>query len=331
MDRYFNLYSYCLPVKGKRRAVVCNLHRNVIQPVPLIVYDFLKKVEDERCLESFIIKFSRSEREVINEYINFLYHNEFGYFSSSPVLAYKPELPEFQKEGLVTNAIVDFNKNSTHKLERIVPQLSELGCKAIEVRYFDNINTETFERAVGVISDCGFDKIEFLLKKNDDFDLDYFVKINIEHPNLFKVTLSSASENVIYNKENLVVIYTTEVISNETKCGVTGELYCIAESKLFWESHHFNNCLYKKISVDKGGKIKNCPSMNEDFGSVETVDLRSVIELDSFKKYWKINKDSIEVCCECELRYVCQDCRAYTVYTDRINSKPLKCRYNPCN
>ena len=38
-------------------------------------------------------------------------------------------------------------------------------------------------------------------------------------------------------------------------------------------------------------------------------------------------KDDIDKCKECELRYMCQDCRAYIKDKENIYSAPTKCNY----
>ena len=53
------------------------------------------------------------------------------------------------------------------------------------------------------------------------------------------------------------------------------------------------------------------------------------INSDGFKDKWRITKDQIEICKDCEFRYVCSDCRAYVENPEDIYSKPLKCGYNP--
>jgi len=329
MYRFFNLYSFCLPVKGSKRAVVCDLQRNMIQPIPLVLFEYLEKIKFVDSPEVLLDSYSKTDRHTIEEYINFLYHNEFGYFTTSRAALTNPVIPDFQENSLVTNAIVDFNQKSTHSLENIVFQLSDLGCKAIEIRYFFPILLETLELALQITQNSGLDKVEILIQKSDEFSWEKMILLKNEYPKLSKVTISNSSDNIIYKHEDLVVIYTTEIICNETKCGVTGELYCIADSRLFWESRNFNNCLYKKISVDKSGMIRNCPSMHENFGNISDTLLIEVIRNESYRKYWAITKDSIEVCSECELRYVCQDCRAYTIHMNNPYSKPMKCRYNP--
>lgn len=62
--------------------------------------------------------------------------------------------------------------------------------------------------------------------------------------------------------------------------------------------------------------------------------MEEALQHPDFKKYWNLTKDQIEVCKDCEFRYICTDCRAYTErsHTNKEGldiSKPLKCGYNP--
>lgn len=74
--------------------------------------------------------------------------------------------------------------------------------------------------------------------------------------------------------------------------------------------------------------------MPQSFGNINETTLEEAIGLQGFKKYWNLTKDQVEGCKDCEFRYVCTDCRAYTEQThfnqsDLDCSKPLKCGYNP--
>ena len=77
---------------------------------------------------------------------------------------------------------------------------------------------------------------------------------------------------------------------------------------------------------------RNCPSSKESFGTIQSGQriLNAVIEPE-FKKSWSINKDQIEVCKDCEFRYICTDCRVFLQDSNNIYSKPLKCGYSPYN
>ncbi len=61
----------------------------------------------------------------------------------------------------------------------------------------------------------------------------------------------------------------------------------------------------------------------------DQVDILLIKDGEDFQKVWTIRKDDIEICRECELRYACQDCRAYLSDPSHIYSKPQKCTYNP--
>lgn len=100
------------------------------------------------------------------------------------------------------------------------------------------------------------------------------------------------------------------------------------------EAINYNSCLYKKIGVDLNGNIKNCPAMPNSFGNIHEMTLEQVLENSNFKEYWRITKDEIATCKDCEFRNVCTDCRAYTEQSIFNNegidlSKPLKCGYDP--
>ena len=43
----------------------------------------------------------------------------------------------------------------------------------------------------------------------------------------------------------------------------------------------------------------------------------------------KIKKDDIDVCKDCEFRYICTDCRSIIKDLNYRYSQPVKCKYNP--
>ena len=96
-------------------------------------------------------------------------------------------------------------------------------------------------------------------------------------------------------------------------------------------SFHYNSCLYKKLYVDTNGEIGNCPS-TEKFGNISDLTADEICQLSGntrFTKLWYITKDRIEVCKDCEFRYICTDCRCFITDEKNIYSKPKNCKYNP--
>lgn len=123
----------------------------------------------------------------------------------------------------------------------------------------------------------------------------------------------------------------TEKIGHES-CGYIGSDIFSLNIETISESQNYNTCLNRKLSVDINGSIKNCPSILESFGNINDVspeELVDVVKSKLFQKYWRIKKDDIKICRDCEFRHICTDCRVYREDEEDIYSKPLKCGYNP--
>jgi len=112
-------------------------------------------------------------------------------------------------------------------------------------------------------------------------------------------------------------------------CGVIAiNSFCI-NMPLFTESQHYNTCLNRKICIDENGEIKNCPAMSRSFGNIKDTTLEEALNKPGFKGLWGIRKDDIDVCKDCEFRYMCTDCRCFIRNPEDIYSQPAKCTYNP--
>jgi SPASM domain peptide maturase of grasp-with-spasm system len=125
------------------------------------------------------------------------------------------------------------------------------------------------------------------------------------------------------------IVYVTDKINSAGHCGKISHKYFSINIKTFTEAQKHNTCLNRKISVDAEGNIKNCPSCNNTFGNMKDTSLSMAMNKNGFKDLWYISKDQIEVCKDCEFRYICTDCRAYIQNPDNIYSKPAKCEYDP--
>ena len=98
---------------------------------------------------------------------------------------------------------------------------------------------------------------------------------------------------------------------------------------MFYESQCHNTCLNRKVCIDAEGNIKNCPAMAKSYGNIRDTTLEEAINKPGFKDLWFICKDQIDVCKDCEFRYMCTDCRAFIKDPENIYSQPAKCTYNP--
>ena len=92
----------------------------------------------------------------------------------------------------------------------------------------------------------------------------------------------------------------------------------------------YNSCWGNKIVLTVKGEIKTCIHSN-----IVVCDLREHEPeeiLKKLEKYHYLNKDKVEKCKDCELRYVCFDCReiAFRENGDLHSPNPY-CNYDPYN
>lgn len=332
-ENYFKIFSCCIPVKGASRSIICDLQRNSFEFIPNDLYNIIN-LFPEMSIFSIKEKYNNKFDETIDEYIEFLLENEFGFFCSKDELGFFPELNlEWDYPAKITNAIIDINKSSNYSLLNVFQQLDTLNCKDIQVRIFDVLDYSKIEEIISYSDGLRIKSIELLICYNENItekDLFALSKKN-KRVKIIVIHSSIKDEIIVDQKRNYLIPiqYRKQKIVSEKECGKVLVKDFSINNEMFTESLKFNSCLNRKISINTNGEIKNCPSLKKSFGNIENVNLKDVCKMDEFSKLWNINKDTIKVCKDCEFRYICSDCRAYICDENDIYSKPMKCDYNP--
>ena len=95
-------------------------------------------------------------------------------------------------------------------------------------------------------------------------------------------------------------------------------------------------CLLGKITITEDGDVFPCIfSRDQLLGNVlESPDLLSIIQDSTTQTVWLITKDNVQICKDCEYRYVCFDCRPLAASASGDNADfhsapPPYCTYNP--
>ena len=126
------------------------------------------------------------------------------------------------------------------------------------------------------------------------------------------------NSRLFLNKKRLV---------DTTQCGLFDEKLLSINVETYKKYFLGNTCLWKKIAIDVNGRVKNCPSMNFDYGSVFNLNLLDVKDNPRYKFFSSIRKTEITHCKECVFRFFCVDCRCKC--TLGIYDKPSTCKYIP--
>ncbi|WP_375560603.1 grasp-with-spasm system SPASM domain peptide maturase [Bernardetia sp. OM2101] len=228
----------------------------------------------------------------------------------------------------VKNAIIDVDENSTHDFEDISKRLSELFCSAIEIRFFKSIEIEEIYQILGSFETSTMRTINLSIKYNKNWTIENILILRSQNRRLNQIILHHSPFEKSEQQSTISILYTKQKITDQTHCGLIKPHYFMSNLSFFKESLQVNNCLDRKIGIDTKGNIKNCPSMEKSFGHISQIDFKNLINSNSFRKVWSITKDEIDICKECEFRYICMDCRAYKSEKNQY-SKPTKCNYNP--
>jgi len=283
---------------------------------------------------------SEEEKDTIIAFIDFLDQNELIHFAKD-ISLFPPIAEQWDAPAIIQNAIVDVD-TIHHDFDKIFHQLDELGCQFVQIRSFSNLLTlEDVEQILAAAKHTSVCSVELLIKYNPHIADDAYIELVESQPFISNLTLHSAlterkivldygcdAERGRYIQKEIQVI--TQTINSQIHCGIINIKFLNAPATdNFFETKLYNGCLNRKVAVDAFGEIKNCPSMTASYGNIKDTSLSAAINNARFKDKWKITKDQVAVCKDCEFRYVCSDCRAYLENPDDLYSKPLKCGYNP--
>jgi len=231
----------------------------------------------------------------------------------------------------ISNCIIDLKQINKH-LYAIPEQLSNLLVSSCEIRVFDIIDIKALKDFLNLFKFSTVRSIFLYLKFIEQYTYDFLINSFGDCERIKNIIIYNSTEEKFFDYSNnhfIRVLFTKKILTDSKVCGkITNDYFSINQESIT-EAHHHNTCLNRKISIDAEGNIRNCPSMPESFGNIKDTTLQEALNHPDFKKYWNHKKDDIEVCKDCEFRYICTDCRAYL--EDPLNeySKPLKCGYDP--
>lgn len=148
--------------------------------------------------------------------------------------------------------------------------------------------------------------------------------------------LNTACTNFIIKTETLnteslkIELPTFKIIKTDNP------LSCIIHNpnlQLFTESQTHHTYFNRKMYIGAKGEIKNAPECEEEFGNINDLgsveDLKQIIAIPEFQKYWFVHKELCDVCKDCEFRHMCVDNRLPYQRKDGSWYHKTECNYNP--
>ncbi|MGC5745722.1 grasp-with-spasm system SPASM domain peptide maturase [Chryseobacterium sp. NFX27] len=333
-ENFLLIYTNVFFVKGHTRTMILDLLKN-----DWIFFDNeyadLIDLFANNSVATIAKSIDPESQEDFYNFIQFLLNNDYACYVDD--ISLFPKIEEvWHTPYKITNCIIDFS-DKIHEMEKISNNLFLLGCQYIELRFYSDIQIVELQNILKYLKNKDFRNIHIILKYNSGISNDSLFNICKDYLNL-SFTLYNAPINEYFKNELENVLpsvgyihYIKQNIIDCTSCGIINSTTFLNPKNIgvFMSNKLYNSCLNRKISIDIDGNIKNCPSMKESYGNINEISLLDAYKNESFRNVWSLNKDMISTCKDCEFRYVCSDCRAYTEVPDDHNSKPLKCGYDP--
>jgi SPASM domain peptide maturase of grasp-with-spasm system len=325
----FRLYAHCVAVRGARRSTVCDLQRRAWYVVPNALYEIVTAHRDQTRAELHA-RFGPENAAVIDSYFAFLEAHELGWWTGEPE-RFPPLDLGWDAPARVTNAIIDADDGSNHDFASLFAQLGELGCRTVQLRVYDAWTLERLDAAVAPSDRGRVQSVEVMAPWRPEWSDPALLAFCERHPRVISFFATGAPERRVVPGAfpGVCVVYRTERVDSEAHCGQVHPGYFMATLSAFAEAQAHNSCLNRKLGVDRRGGIRNCPSMPRVFGNAARTPLAEALESPGFRDAWHVTRDQVEVCRDCEFRYVCTDCRAYTAPSPTGHGKPARCAYDP--
>jgi radical SAM protein with 4Fe4S-binding SPASM domain len=107
--------------------------------------------------------------------------------------------------------------------------------------------------------------------------------------------------------------------------------FLIPSHKLMEKTLFGNTCWADKICVHFNGNVTPCEmDFSSILGNIKHSTLSEILQGKEADNTLRLTKDKVEVCKDCEFRYVCWECRAMELQLGvGLNEKPITCSYNP--
>ena len=338
-EKYVLVFPDCVPVKGSRVSAIYDLTRRSISTFPSEYYPLFEWFRTQR-LGEILSEFSPEDRANVLDLLEFLLGNEYAMMVDG--FDRFPQIPtSFHEPGLINNAIIDV-RSQHHDYRQIVEALDRLGCQHLQVRSYSRLfGLRHLAELAGLCRGTSIQSLEGILHHEPELSDDDYVRTVSANRILPGLIVHSAEADKTIRVDYGTGGSSAQLIAVEIRmtkgriescldCGTISRGELLAPStRTTNELRLFNGCLNRKISIDEDGCVRNCPAMGTSFGHHRSTSLAEVALSSAFQRAWRVRKDDIQVCRDCPYRYACTDCRAFLQDPEALNSKPLKCGYDP--
>lgn len=324
INKEFKLFSNCLAINGINRGVIIDFQRKKYYVFKNQIIDFVneysgKKIyhlfqdfkNDKLILKKYIRYFLNNELIILDNDISFYpaISNDFERPYTIDTITLNLNLPIFSLKNILENKIDDIGACCL----KLISEDSDLKKIAETLQLVDKSRIKTIvifiKHGVGL-------EVELLKLKNKYSRISEIIFYNVDKKN------DSKTNKLIYEIKSLDEVLSMKIYNQND---------FVLSIQSFNESLNFNTAYNRTIFIDSFGDIKRYMEDQSIFGNIDIDDLNEVVMNPKIKEFWRINKDKILICKDCEFRYICPDGSIpfKERETDLFYATKTKCNYDP--
>ena len=327
LNQHLLLFADCIISEGYLNNIIFDLTREQNSSfIPASYVNFINKCKDYTLNEIF--SFHENESNILDEYVKFTLDNEYGFLcdrilvNSFPPISENLNSPEY-----IDNCILELSNFEVVYLKKINFIFDQLIVNSVEIR----IKLIEYSELIILLESFNSSSVESISLYVNEFKGEVILnKLNEllkKHFRIKKVIICNSFENQL-NTDSIIKFSKDSLSILVNKAFSPSNIINIS---YFIESQKVNPYYYKKMIIDYEGNIKN---LDKCFGRVDEIksknDILNIVQSLSFQSLWRVSKNNIQVCLDCEYKSVCFDTRK--PYKENNSNKYYfkeECIYNP--
>ncbi|GIQ59311.1 hypothetical protein Flavo103_24470 [Flavobacterium collinsii] len=326
-DKKFKLFQCCVPVKGAKNGLIIDFQRKTLHKVPNQIIDLIEEYSEKNIYGLFTD--FRKSKAILKNYIRYFLSNELLIVSENTE-DYPSLDRNFTKPYILDTIGCEIDASFDFFEFLIKNESNELGVNALKLILKNNeinnlikinalLETSKIKNVVIYLEYCKekLSSIKSLIIDNPRILQVVFYNCNTENES------SLIEEKFCYEKQSLEKIFYNISIEHASDF--------VLDIDIYHEALHHNLMFNRTVFIDAFGNIRKHFSDPKSYGKIIKNSIKKVITNEEFSAFWNITKDEIEICKDCEFRYVCPDGRIpQRVDSEKSNYKSnTHCNYDP--
>lgn len=318
--------SKCPIIKGHIRDIIYDLNRSTYYYIPKELTNFINEING-RYIED--INYLISRNLVYEEYLSFLIEKEIVLMvNEKHYNGFTPLNLKYISPEIISSLIFIIENELSFKFSFIVEFIEKMSVKTLTILVTLNhfLKLEEYLECLKGSTLCN---IEILIKSELNYNVSEFNKLFYINHSLRLICFFNSDKNeTVYSDFPGRRFFFTSQNVNMKNIDFIDNSYFHVNMKNYMESHSKNLFYNKKIILDSNGKLYADLSKERIISDLSEINYDMIGDLFS-NNIWNISKNNIEVCKDCEHRYMCLDPR----YPVQISRKKYyfntECNYNP--